>query len=236
MTEKPGQSRVRLVVELIVIAIVLTGSKALYDQVDWRFAGPVSMACTIATIAVIFQLRRESWSHLGFARLRRWWSWPLVLPQGLLGAVAILAVGAGTAYGGDALGFWSVDGPQEGVEARWGDIEGNLQVYLLWLAIVWTSAAFGEEIFFRAYLIDRVGRLLPDTRWATFIAILIPAIIFGAVHAYYQGLRGFVVTGLIGLALGGLYLLNKRNLWPNILAHGLVDTLAFTAMYLDLDI
>ena len=36
--------------------------------------------------------------------------------------------------------------------------------------------------------------------------------------------------------VGTLYLLYKRNLWPLILAHGAVDSLAFTAMYLDLDI
>jgi len=232
----PRRSRIGLLVELVLVAVVLIGTKALYDLVDWRFAGPVSMGCTITTIALISFFRKESWANFGFRKLRRWWSGPLILPQALLGVVVILAFGAGTAYLGDFLGLWDVDSTPEGVEARWGNVEGNLPVYLLWLAIIWTSAAFGEEIFFRGYLIDRVGRFLPDARWASFIAILIPAIIFGSVHAYYQGFRGFVVTGLIGLALGALYLANKRNLWPNILAHGAVDTLGFTAMYLGLDL
>lgn len=55
-------------------------------------------------------------------------------------------------------------------------------------------------------------------------------------HFYYQSLRGLVVTGLIGIALGTLYLLYKRNLWPLVLAHGLVDTLSFTALYTGADI
>lgn len=230
------RSRIELLIELVLVATVMTGSKALFDQVDWRFAGPFSMGCTITTIALISYFRKESWANLGFRKLRHWWSGPLILPQALLGVIVIIGIGAGAAYLGDALGAWNVDETPEGVEARWGNVEGNLPVYLLWLAIIWTSAAFGEEIFFRGYLIDRVGRFLPKARWASFIAILIPALIFGAVHAYYQGFRGFVVTGLIGLALGALYLANKRNLWPNILAHGAVDTLGFTALYLDLDI
>ncbi|OLF79787.1 hypothetical protein AWH62_15560 [Maricaulis sp. W15] len=232
----PHRSRIALLIELAIVAIVMAGSKALFDQVDWRFAGPFSMACTITTIAVISAARKESWANFGFRKLRRWWSGPLILPQALLGVIAIIAIGAGTAYLGDAVGLWSVEETPEGVEARWGNVEGNLPVYLLWLAIIWTSAAFGEEIFFRGYLINRVGQFLPDARWASLVAILIPALIFGAVHAYYQGFRGFVVTGLIGLALGALYLANKRNLWPNILAHGAVDTLGFTAMYLGLDV
>lgn len=44
------------------------------------------------------------------------------------------------------------------------------------------------------------------------------------------------MTGMIGVVLGTLYLVFKRNLWPLILAHALVDSLAFTAMYLDLEI
>lgn len=231
---QPG--RFGLILEIVLVLAVLVSTKLIFDQIVWKYAGPISLAFTLATIGLITWRRKESWSSFGLRRLRRWWSFPLILPQGLLAIIAILSIGAGTAYLGDFLGFWSVEGDAEGVEARWGNIEGNLPVYLSWLAIGWTSAAFGEEIFFRGYLIDRIGKLLPDARWASFVAILIPALIFGIAHAYYQGIQGLVTTGMIGLALGVLYLLNKRNLWPNILAHGAVDTLAFTAMYLSLDI
>ncbi|WP_203292971.1 CPBP family intramembrane glutamic endopeptidase [Maricaulis parjimensis] len=231
---QPG--RLGLILEIALVMGVLISTKLIFDQVAWKYAGPISLAFTLATIGVITCLRKESWSSFGLRRLRRWWSFPLILPQGLLATIAIIGIGAGTAYLGDFLGFWSVEGDAEGVEARWGNIQGNLPVYLTWLAIAWTSAAFGEEIFFRGYLIDRVGKLLPDARWASFVSILIPALIFGIAHAYYQGIQGLFTTGMIGLALGALYLLNKRNLWPNILAHGIVDTLAFTAMYLNLDI
>ncbi|WP_291843150.1 type II CAAX endopeptidase family protein [Maricaulis sp.] len=236
MTDTPLRRAPGLIIELAIVMAVLVVTKLVFDQIAWRFAGPISLAFTLATIAGFTIRHRESWSSFGLRRLTRWWSIPLILPQALLGVAAILAIGAGTALAGDALGFWSTEGTQDGVEARWGNIEGNLPVYLMWMAIGWTSAAFGEEIFFRGYLIDRIGKLLPDARWASLVAILVPALIFGIAHAYYQGIRGLIVTGLIGLALGTLYLVNKRNLWPNIIAHGVVDSLAFTAMYLNLDI
>jgi membrane protease YdiL (CAAX protease family) len=236
MTDTPSRHASGLLIELAIVMAVLISTKLIFDQIAWRFAGPISLAFALVAIAGFTTRHRESWSSFGLRRLKRWWSIPLVLPQALLGIAAILAVGAGAAYAGEALGFWTTEGTQDGVEERWGNIVGNLPVYLMWMAIGWTSAAFGEEIFFRGYLIDRIGKLLPDTRWASLVSILIPALVFGIAHAYYQGIRGLVVTGLIGLALGALYLVNKRNLWPNIIAHGAVDSLAFTAMYLDLDI
>lgn len=236
MPSTSARPRLSVLAELALVLAILVGTKLVFDQIAWRYAGPISLLFTLATILVVTLRRRESWSSFGLVRLRRWWSVPMLLPQALLGVVAILGIGVGIGLLGEALGFWSLAETEAGVEARWGDIEGNLPVYLGWLALSWISAGFGEEVFFRGYMIDRIGKLLPKARWATAIAVIVPAIGFGLAHAYYQGVRGLVVTGLIGLALGTLYLLNKRNLWPLILAHGVVDTLAFTAMYLDLDI
>jgi uncharacterized protein len=36
----------------------------------------------------------------------------------------------------------------------------------------------------------------------------------------------------VGLCLGTLYLIQRRSLWSNILAHGVVDTLAMVAFFL----
>ncbi len=237
MTEQSSpRSRLAILFELGIVLTVLIGSKLVFDQIAWRFAGPLSLLCTLITIFVFARGAQESIADFGLIRLRKWWSFPLVLPQAALATVAIIGCGAGMAFLGGALGFWPIEEVPSGVEDRWGNIVGNLPVYLGWLAIVWTSAAFGEEIFFRGYLIRRFEALLPGMRLAAPLAVLVAATGFGIAHMYYQGVRGLVVTGIIGLALGTLYLLYKRNLWPLVIAHGAVDTLAFTAMYLDLDI
>jgi len=101
--------------------------------------------------------------------------------------------------------------------------------------IVWTAAAFGEEMFFRGYLVTRLQTVFRDIRFGNVLAVITPALLFGCAHIYYQGLRGLVLTGLIGMAFGTMFLLFKRNLWPLILWHGIVDTLTFTAMFLNLE-
>jgi membrane protease YdiL (CAAX protease family) len=40
------------------------------------------------------------------------------------------------------------------------------------------------------------------------------------------------MTGGIGLAFGAMFLLFRRNLWPLILLHGVIDTLTFTAIFM----
>lgn len=228
-------SRGRAAIELAAGATIAFGSKALLDPYIWKFSGPVSLLIVLTVATIYLHRRGETWSQLGLRNPGGWKSWLLVLPQVLLGVAVIIGTGALTAYGGEALGLWSTDAPPAGVEARWGDIQGNLPVYLLWLFLAWVSAGFGEELFFRAYMVSRAERIVKGLPLALFMAILIPAAIFGFAHFYYQGMRGLFTTGMIGLSIGALYLLYKRNLWPLIIAHGLVDTLGFTAMYLGAD-
>lgn len=234
MTEQI-HSRLRAAIELTASVTIAFGTKAILDPYIWKFSGPISLAVVLTVATLYLHSRGETWAQLGLRNPGRWKSWALLLPQIVLGVVVILGVGAGTAFLGDTLGLWQTGALPDGVEDRWGNIRGNLPVYLLWLALAWVSAGFGEELFFRGFMVSRAERVTKGLPFALFLAVLIPAAIFGIAHFYYQGLRGLIVTGLIGLSLGTLYLLYKRNLWPLIVAHGLVDTLGFTALYLDAD-
>lgn len=239
MSESPPQIRPREALAAFLIAVIFSITlKAGLDQIVWKFAGPITLVVTLALTTPYLHWRGEGWRALGLRRPDGWKSILLVGPQTLLGIVAILGTGVGVTAAGETLGLWSTDLPSEGIEARWGDIEGNLQVYLLWLALGWISGGLFEELFFRAFMISRLQKAFSGlpAGLATGLAILLPALVFGYGHFYYQGLRGLFVTGMIGVVLGVLYLVYKRNLWPLILAHALVDSLAFTAMYLDLDI
>lgn len=234
MTEQT-HSRFRAAIELTAGVTIAFGTKAALDPFIWKFSGPISLAVVLTLATLYLHSRGESWSQLGLRRPGGWKSWALLLPQILLAVVVILGVGAGSAILGDTLGLWQTGELPDGVADRWGNIRGNLPVYLLWLTLAWVSAGFGEELFFRGFMVSRAERITKGLPAALFLAVLIPAAIFGIAHFYYQGMRGLVVTGLIGLSLGTLYLLYKRNLWPLIVAHGLVDTLGFTALYLDAD-
>ena len=109
-------------------------------------------------------------------------------------------------------------------------IKGNLPLYLEIVPCVWLFAAFGEEFLFRGYLMTRLAQIFGEGKAAWGIAIIGQAILFGLAH-WYQGLVGMVPIGLGALVTGIACVAWGRNLWPAILAHGLIDTLGFTMLY-----
>jgi membrane protease YdiL (CAAX protease family) len=236
MPNVPQINRGVAAIELTVILAFAFFSKLALDQVFWKYSGPVSLIIMLVLLYFYMKARGKSWAELGLIKLPNLKSWLLVLPQVLLAIVAIISTGLAVQLGGDALGFWEAGGDQAGVEARFEGLEGSLPQLALWLFFSWVSAGFGEEIFFRGFLITRARALVDGLPLAAFLSVFLPALLFGLAHFYYQGLIGLVTTGAIGLTLGTLFLLYKRNLWPLILAHGLVDTLGFTTMYLGLDV
>lgn len=121
-----------------------------------------------------------------------------------------------------------------GLAPNTGDLDfvrGRLSGYLLMLTVAWTSAAFGEELLFRGFALDRLHVALGGGRGAAALAVALQALLFGLGHAY-QGLGGVVLTGVIGLGLGAIVRAARGNLWIAILAHGLIDTLGLTALFL----
>jgi len=114
--------------------------------------------------------------------------------------------------------------------SRFANIRGNFVALLGWLAVAWTLAAFGEEMIFRGYLMNRLADLVGRTRTGWVISLFGSSLIFGLGHGY-QGAAGIINTATIGLLLGTLYLVTKRNLWVNIICHGLIDSISLITLY-----
>lgn len=110
------------------------------------------------------------------------------------------------------------------------EITGHVVVALKWLLLVWTFAAFGEEISYRGYLVTRAAEVGARSKAAYWIAILLVSVLFGYGH-YYKGPSGMVDSGMAGLVLGTAYLVSGRNLWVCILAHGFIDTFGVVAAF-----
>ncbi len=230
--DAPPIDRRRAAVELIAFGSLALILRIAFDPLFWRFAGPVSLVATLAVLAVYLHRQGEGWSSVGLAPLRGLRAWLMLLPQTLLVFAFFAAAVASVLHGADALGWEFMKVVPQGVEARWGDIRGSLPMLALWLAIAWTAAAFGEEMFFRGFLITRASALFRGVPMASVFAVLLPALLFGLGHFYYQGLRGLVMTMAIGIAFGTAFVLMKRNLWPLVLVHGIIDTLNFVSLYL----
>jgi len=222
-------------IEAIAFVAIALISKSLLDPFIWRFSGPITLIGTLIVLTFYMRMRGYHWSEFGLRSLPGVKAKLLILPQALLTMIAVIGSSVLVIEGGKALGLTFMADPAEGVNKRWGDLHGNLPLYLLWMGIVWTSAAFGEEMFFRGFLVSRLKTAFSGVQYSSALAVLLPALLFGVGHMYYQGLRGLIAISVIGAVFGVLFLLYKRNLWPLILAHGLIDSLVFTGLFMGWD-
>jgi membrane protease YdiL (CAAX protease family) len=93
--------------------------------------------------------------------------------------------------------------PRDDREARW------------WSGLSLT-AGICEEIVYRGFLIAVLA-----TAFDLWLAVILAAVAFGVAHAY-QGPKGILKTGVVGLIAGGLFVLTG-SLWLPMLLHALVD-------------
>lgn len=108
---------------------------------------------------------------------------------------------------------------------------GNIGALFSWLMISWTLAAFGEELVYRGYLMNRIVDLTGSTTLGWAVSLIAVSLLFGLVHSY-QGINGVFISGFSGLFQGLVYLTTRRKLWASIICHGVVDTLGFTLIYI----
>jgi uncharacterized protein len=171
---------------------------------------------------VSFRLRDGSWRAMGLR-------WPLSWKNTVLLALAAAALRIlwGLVWQSVAARFW----PPIKAPAGTNDIAGHWLMALEWLALVWTFAAFGEEISYRGYLLNRAADVGNRSKYAYWVSVILVSILFGYGH-FYKGPAGIVDSGMAGLILGVVYLLSGRNLWACILAHGFIDTVGVIAAFM----
>ena len=98
------------------------------------------------------------------------------------------------------------------------------------LAFTWTLFAFGEELIFRGYLMNRITDLVGHTRSGWGVALLLASAIFGLSH-FMQGITGVSENFIDGMILGALYLKFGRTLTVPIIAHRVTDTVDFLLVF-----
>ena len=88
-----------------------------------------------------------------------------------------------------------------------------MKVALLALLLVWTFAAFGEEIAYRGYLLTRAADIRRRSTTAYWLGIVLVSVLFGYGH-YYKGASGIIDSGIAGLILGTTYMLAGATFGP----------------------
>jgi membrane protease YdiL (CAAX protease family) len=148
----------------------------------------------------------------------------------LLAVIQIAVAGVVRQYTTPLIVEWTGTNPNLNAET-FAAIKGDLPLYLIIIPSVWAFAAFGEEFLYRGYLMTRLADIFGGGRAAWGLAILGQAVAFALAH-WYQGPVGMVSIGVAAVITGIAASAWGRNLWPAIVAHGLIDTLGFTLLYL----
>ncbi len=172
---------------------------------------------------ISIRLRDGGWKAIGLKRPASW-MWTVVIA--LVAAVVRLSVGE-LVIVPLASRIW----PNPTGPAIIQESGRSLSAALLILGVVWTFAAFGEEMGYRGYLLTRAADLGGRSQVAYWVALVPVSVLFGYGH-FYKGYAGIVDSSFAGLVLGGAYLLSRRNFWVAILAHGIIDTIAVVFTYM----
>lgn len=210
---------------IILTTLVVVKQTVLLFSMQW--GGPTSTLTAMFVGTYLLRRRGMSWRDLGFKKPD---TWP---KTGLWAAFVVFLIILTSGLTSPVADLFFERAPRTN---RFGDIEGDVAAFAMYLAIIWTHTAFFEELLFRAFIINRLEAVFGEMRWATPLAVVLAAAFFGYRHYYYQGMHGAIVTGCIGLTLGIYYVKRGRhNLWPMFLAHGFVNTLGFTFRFLGIE-
>ncbi|GGN00228.1 CAAX amino protease [Lentzea pudingi] len=132
---------------------------------------------------------------------------------GALGLAAVIGIpGLGLYFAAWALGLNLAVQPST-LDNQW------------WMSVALILAAAGnawaEEVLVVGYLITRLQQL----GWRQYTALVAAAVLRGSYHLY-QGFGGFVGNVVMGLVFG-FYWQRTKRLWPLVIAHTILDVVAF---------
>ncbi|WP_189252687.1 CPBP family intramembrane glutamic endopeptidase [Lentzea flava] len=132
---------------------------------------------------------------------------------GALGLAAIIGIpGLAFYFAAWALGLNLAVQPSTLDNAWWMNVA---------LILAAAGNAWAEEVLVIGYLITRLQQL----GWRQYTSLVAAAVLRGSYHLY-QGFGGFVGNLIMGLVFG-FYWQRTKRLWPLVIAHTILDVVAF---------
>ena len=212
-----SRGRILSLVEFVLGGFIVIGHNVLHVL-------PNEVPILIVIGWISLRLRDGGWKAAGLTCPSSWWK-TVVLA---VAAAAVLQLGSELVVGPLASRIWP--GPQHVSNTLASAALGWRQA-LITLLIIWTFAAFGEELSYRGYLLTRAADIFGRSKAAYFLGMILVAVLFGFAH-YYKGPAGVLDSTYSAFVLGCAYLLSGRNLWAAILAHGISDTFAVLVLFM----
>lgn len=199
--------------------IVPTVSNAVFKPNDLHSELAYSFPAKLLIVILIWVLIRLRGERLADIGLKTPESWVRAILIGFASAAVVFVV----IYASEKSGI------HRNLTA-FQEVRGNLALTLFGIAFSFVGAGFYEEFVYRGFYFQSMAMLFGRQRASWAGACLLQGAIFGMDHSY-QGTTGIVMTGLLGVALGFIFLSQNRNLWPVIIGHGLYDAARFVLFY-----
>ncbi len=219
----PRTPATRILASWLLVLLPLVASLELARLTHHTLFGPIGVVASAGVAWWLEGGQATGWSGLGLARPASW------LRVAIEGALLAIAAGVVLALVGGIVTakFGAPDlRPFMSMREHPAELAG-------WIAIAWTTAAFGEEIVFRGYLLPHMSpvRRLGRAGWA--VGIVLSSALFGLAHSY-QGPGGGIASGVVGAVFATGLVIGSRSLWRTIIAHGLFDTVSLILLFLTL--
>lgn len=201
------------IVDKIMAAAIPAATHGSAEQrfLLWVSHGMIVEWALVAIVWIALRRRGSSFKDLGTWRIGRWPAWVLAL------GFAALSISLNLRF----LRFMHI--PVSYAFFPRG-------FHLIASLMIGTTAAFCEEVLFRAFLMGEFAR----GGYGKFLQVLVPGLAFGLAHAGYWNQGWFawfgiaLPTAFLGMMWGVAYLLGRRSLVPVMVAHFLNDATALS--------
>jgi membrane protease YdiL (CAAX protease family) len=217
--------------QLADIAIVALASVLAFlveltmaERLPWgaEARGVIAVLAGAAAAVAMTLGRGGRLADLGFRRPKRW----LTVPAWVFGILAVFVI-AQNAVPLLVAPFFHLPEPDL---SRYDAVRGNLAAAVSLAVVLPLTAAVPEEILYRGFLIGRLTRLFGASASAPMVAVIVQAMVFGAVH-FQWGTGGIIVTAIMGAVWGFAFLLCGRNLWIGVIAHSMAHLALLAQLY-----
>ena len=223
-------SKISEIVLVFLVAFLFIVAFSSDDDSDLLYNQAVIWFANIIMLSIVYlglRLRKQRLSHFGFSFKKV--SWKFGLRTFLQSIIVFILALAGFVIGSIIMA--NITGiPESSDMSNYDYLKDNIWMLFLTLGGVYIVASFGEEVIYRAFLINRISELGLGNKTVRILAVILSAIIFGLAH-YSWGIMGIVQTTFMGLALGFSYIYLKKRIWVLIIAHAYMDTILMLQLY-----
>lgn len=168
------------------------------------------------------KISRTPWRELGFVRPRNW---------ARTIAVAIV-FGVALKFVMKALVMPLFGAPP--INWAYHFVTGNPAVIPEMLYVIILTAGFGEEVLYRSWMFERLGKLFGQSAAAKCVIVLVTASLFAAAHYPGQGWPGVEQAFVVGAVFASIFAVTGQ-IFLLMIAHTAFDLTALWMIYYDLE-